>query len=48
MSETSQNNEQLLYSVVVRLGDMEKQLKRAADSATGTYGKGCRTSNYTD
>ncbi|CAM1632694.1 Tape measure protein N-terminal [Bartonella choladocola] len=37
MSETSQNNEQLLYSVVVRLGDMEKQLKRAADSATGTY-----------
>lgn len=37
MSETSQNNEQLLYSIVVRLGDMEKQMKRAADSATGTY-----------
>lgn len=37
MSETTQHNEQLLYSIVVRLGDMEKQMKRAADSATGTY-----------
>ena len=37
MSETTQHNEQLLYSIVVRLGDMEKQMKRAADSAAGTY-----------